>query len=165
MIMRRTLLLGVALTTGCFAADSAQGDSFQDDDPPIGCQTGTAGCQGEDDDASDDDDDDADGASDEAPLSPVGGPCDDTTQCVDGASCGANFEDGEPGPLECRAACIGLDDEAAWCTDDASCCVGSCSARGLCTEASADSTGGDTTDGSTGTGTGTGTTESGDTTG
>jgi len=138
------MLVGLALMTGCFAGTAdAQGDSFQDDDPPIGCQTGTGGCQEQDDD--DDDDDDDDEGSDEAPLSPVGGPCDDTTQCVDGASCGADFEDGDPGPLQCRATCIALDDESAWCTDDASCCVGSCGARGLCVQPDAESTDGGTT--------------------
>ena len=139
--MRRAMLVGLALVTGCFEGTAdGQGDSFQDDDPPIGCETGTGGCQGQDDASDDDDDDDADEGSDEAPLSPVGGPCDDTTQCVDGASCGASFEDGDPGPLECRATCIVLDDESAWCTDDASCCVGSCSARGLCIQPGADAT-------------------------
>ena len=141
--MRRIALTLSVLMTGCFAAEGATGDSFQDDDPPIGCQTGTAGCVGQTDDAADDDDD-AD-SSDGAPLSPVGGPCDNTTQCVTGAICGADFEDGEAGPLECRATCIDLDDESAWCTDDSSCCTGSCSARGLCYEGEADSTGGDTT--------------------
>lgn len=128
------LLLG-----GCgFDAGDAAADSFQDDDPPIGCQTGTGGCE----DGTD---------TGDAPGAPVGGSCDNTAQCVEDAYCAAPFEDGEPGDLVCQLGCIQLEDERSWCSDDASCCTGTCSARGLCVvdDADGDSTGGDSTGGDT----------------
>ena len=149
--MTRILPCALALTTsGCFAAsrdeplaasgtdtfdnDSIGSDSFQDDDPPIGCQT--VGCDGDGamgDDAADDES--------SAPLAPVGSPCDGTNQCVDGAFCAAAFEDGEAGPLVCNATCIEVGDQAAWCSDDEACCSGLCGPRGLC-EADGGSTSG-----------------------
>ena len=132
--MTRTCLLIAAAVAMSACAESSTdlgsgamgSDSFQDDDPPMG-----AG----DTDADDDDDDDdggADSESGEAPRSPVGGPCDNTAQCVTEAVCAATFEDGEAGPLVCHDACIEADDESAWCSDDAACCSGICGSRGLC---------------------------------
>ena len=139
----RNATIAVAIATaGCGAKDDdgAAGDgimgsdSFQDDDPPIGCQT--VGCDGDGamgDDAADDES--------SAPLAPVGSPCDGTNQCVDGAFCAAAFEDGEAGPLVCNATCIEVGDQAAWCSDDEACCSGLCGPRGLC-EADGGSTSG-----------------------
>lgn len=113
-------------------------DSFQDDDPPFGRVTG--GCR---------QDDSCSGDGDSAIGAPVGASCDDTHQCVAGAVCGATFEDGEAGPLVCRAECIELDDDAAWCSDDSACCSGVCGPRGLCLEAEG-SDGAGSTSGGTG---------------
>lgn len=126
--LRSTTIALAIVTAGCggkddgVAGDGIMGsDSFQDDDPPIGCQT--VGCDGDgamgDDESS-------------APLAPVGSPCDGTNQCEDGAFCAAAFEDGEAGPLLCNATCIEVDDQAAWCSDDEACCSGICGPRGLC---------------------------------
>ena len=143
---RRGIGLLALLLGGCAAAlsEDAAGDSFQDDDPPIGCQTGTAGC-GDDDDSSD------------APGAPVGASCDNTNQCEDDAICAAPFEDGEAGDLVCQLGCIQLGDEALWCSDDDSCCAGTCSSRGLCTVDEADG-GSDTMDDASESGDSTGTT-------
>jgi len=117
--------------TGCAEADDDSAgdgvmgsDSFQDDDPPIGCQTGTGGCEGDDDGQGDDES--------SVPLAPVGSPCDGTNQCVEGSVCAAPFEDGEPGSLVCTASCIAVDDQSAWCSDDDACCSGLCGPRGIC---------------------------------
>lgn len=131
LLWSTTVAFAIA-TVGCgskdddgAAGDGIMGsDSFQDDDPPIGCQT--VGCDG--DGAMGDDADD----ESSAPLAPVGSPCDGTNQCVDGAFCAAAFEDGETGPLVCNATCIEVDDQAVWCSDDEACCSGICGPRGLC---------------------------------
>ena len=126
----------VLLLGGCGSASlDAAADSFQDDDPPIGCQTGTGGCE----DGTD---------TGNAPGAPVGSSCDNTAQCVEDAYCAAPFEDGEPGDLVCQLGCIQLEDERSWCSDDASCCTGTCSARGLCVADEVDG-GSDSTDGGT----------------
>lgn len=126
-LLRSTTIAVAIVTAGCGGKDDGAGDgamgsdSFQDDDPPIGCQT--VGCDGDgamaDDESS-------------APLAPVGSPCDGTNQCVNGAFCAAAFEDGEAGPLLCNATCIDVDDQAVWCSDDEACCSGICGPRGLC---------------------------------
>jgi len=166
-MIRRLSMAALVLTCGCggsiegpmLGSGLAPGsDSFQDDDPPIGCQTGTDGCDSNEPGA-------ADGASaGEPPGAPVGGPCDDTGQCVEGAVCAAAFQDGDAGPLLCRAQCIELDDPSAWCSDDSACCSGTCSSRGMCLEsegtgATASTSGGasDDTSGSTSEGTSEGT--------
>jgi len=157
MSIRSAVATLVLLLSGCasFDADGAAADSFQDDDPPIGCQTGTGGCE------------EGTGTGD-APGAPVGESCDNTGQCVEAAYCAAPFDDGEAGELVCRLGCIQLEDERSWCSDDASCCTGTCSARGLCiadeVDGGSDSTGGDSTGGdSTGSGSTGGDTTGGDT--
>ena len=128
----------VLLLGGCGSGSlDAAADSFQDDDPPIGCQTGSGGCN--------------DGSSGDAPGAPVGASCDNTGQCVEDAYCAAPFEDGEPGDLVCQLGCIQLEDGRSWCSDDASCCTGTCSARGLCVADEVDG-GSDSTDGGSTTG-------------
>ena len=156
MTARLSALILLVVASAC-GSDDDDGtpfgsDSFQDDDPPIGCQTGTAGCVGDTDPSPFGDDD-----GDDPPGSPVGGPCDNTNQCADAAVCGASFEDGEAGPLICREMCIAVGDEAAWCADDTACCSGLCSTRGLCLESESDegttsgeSGGADSTSGGTG---------------
>lgn len=139
MNVRSGIATLVLLLGGCgFDAGDAAADSFQDDDPPFGCQTGTAGCE----DGTD---------TGDAPGAPVGGSCDNTAQCVEDAYCAAPFEDGEPGELVCQLGCIQLEDERSWCSDDASCCTGTCSARGLCVADEVDG-GSDSTDGGSTTG-------------
>lgn len=151
--MTRILLATLLLVAGCYETsrnDLGSGspgipgsDSFQDDDPPIGCQTGPEDCAPSAPGAADE------GGASEPAGAPVGGPCDNSNQCVDGAACGATFEDGEAGPLLCRAECIELDDASAWCSDDSACCSGVCGPRGLCLEAEG-SGGTDSTSGGTG---------------
>ena len=146
MIYRLPAVL-LVLMSGCLVATgdedpSAPGsDSFQDDDPPIGCQTGTGDCNPDSPSAPDD------GSPGDAPGAPIGGSCDNTGQCVEGAVCGATFDAGEAGPLVCRTECIALDDASAWCSDDSACCSGFCSPRGLCLEP--ESADGNTTSGDT----------------
>lgn len=148
--MTRLLTALLVLAAGCSetsgntlgsGAGIPGSDSFQDDDPPIGCQTGPEDCTPG---ASADEG----GASDPAGA-PLGGPCDNSGQCAAGAACAATFEDGEAGPLVCRAECIELDDAAAWCSDDSACCSGVCGPRGLCLEAEG-SDGAGSTSGGTG---------------
>lgn len=167
--MRLTYLLSAALLLGGCADVGFEGDSFQDDDPPIGECPGTE-CP----DASDGFGDD--GAS-------VGEPCDNTIGCAGTAVCAAEFQDGEAGVLTCQASCINEMDESMWCSDDDACCGNAtCSPRGFCIGTEGldesgddDSTGGSTSmgdgastgdDDGTATGSGsTGATDSGTTTG
>ena len=107
---------------GCSAADSAlEGatDDFIDmSPPPSNCSAGTGAepCP----------------ATDSG--SPAGGPCRDSTDCLDGNACVAPFEDGEAGDFVCVTACIDLADEASWCLDASACCdpLAVCGPRGLC---------------------------------
>lgn len=127
--MRLTyLLLAAMVATGC-GDTAAFGDSFQDDDLPMGncpgttCPESTAGDTG--------------GAA--------GSPCDGTNQCAEGV-CAAPFDDGEIGTLVCQNACIEPMDEARWCSDAAACCDSNalCSSRGFCIpQQDADATGAD----------------------
>lgn len=94
--------------------------------------------------------------------SPEGGPCLQSSHCLDGGWCVAPFDDGEVGDFTCTSVCIDLDDETAWCLDDSACCAAGavCSARGLCIipESGLDDSGSGTDSGSsTGSDTGSGT--------
>jgi hypothetical protein len=128
------------LLSGCFAADSAEGDDFyMDDDVPAGnCMTGT-GC------ATDGSDGGSGGAGD--------GACESTLQCAAGLMCVGTF-DGDIGAFECRNSCIDDMDEDRWCVDGEACCnAGSVCARGYCTPgdqtSDADTGGVDSSDGET----------------
>lgn len=114
-----TLLLAVACGD---AGDSFAEDSFVDEDPPMGgCESGGTGpC----------------GSADDKGAAAAGEPCDDTNQCGSGLACAAPFASGDPGPLVCQNRCIGPEDPAFWCSDDASCCSGTCGPRGLCSDTS-----------------------------
>lgn len=113
------LLAAVCLLPACggFDDSAAFGDSFQDDDIPMGgcqgtaCPETTAG-------------DSAAGA---------GQPCDGTNQCAQGV-CAAPFADGEAGELVCQTTCIAAGDEMMWCSDSAACCDldATCGSRGFC---------------------------------
>ncbi|MEM6990712.1 MAG: hypothetical protein AAF721_09450 [Myxococcota bacterium] len=115
----RVLLAAVWLIPACGGFDdtAAFGDSFQDDDIPMGDCQGTACPQTTAGDG---------GAG-------VGQSCDDTNQCATGV-CAAPFADGQPGALVCQSACIDTMDESMWCSDTASCCdpAATCGTRGYC---------------------------------
>lgn len=116
-------LLGIVtvaglVAVGCFATDDAGGDGYDDDymddpPPPGGCDTEcpSPGSDG----------------------NPAGGPCTDSTDCMTGTVCSAQF-DGEVQSFECQDACVPLMDDGQWCADDSSCCTPGaiCSARGFC---------------------------------
>ena len=139
--MRLTYLLSAALLLGGCGDFDAAGDSFQDDDPPIGDCPGTS-CP-----------DTSDGFGDEG--AGVGEPCDNTLGCSGIAVCAAEFDDGEAGPLTCQADCIGEMDESMWCSDDSACCDAgaTCSSRGFCeVPEGLDESGDDTTGDSTSSG-------------
>lgn len=117
--MRLTYLLGLPLLAGaCADAADQSGDSFQDDDIPMGgCGTSGTECP-------------ETGGS--AGAAAIGEPCDATNHCATGV-CAAPFDAGEIGELVCHSACIDYADEAMWCGDVAACCDpnATCS-RGLC---------------------------------
>ena len=132
MIRRLSMAAVVVLASGCFdAARDAEdgafgpgGDGYHDDDPPVGSDSfqddfPPIGCQYPD-------------CPDDEPSVPIGSSCANSHECVEGAVCGASFEDGEAGPLLCRAECIEPDDASAWCSDDSACCSGACGPRGMC---------------------------------
>ena len=135
------------LAGGCYAAaDGATGDSFQDEDIPMGMCPGT-----------DCPETDEEGGPDSGAA--AGDPCDDTGQCAAGF-CAAPFDGNEPGELVCQTVCIELEDDSMWCSDDAACCDSNavCTPRGYCVAGgSVDGTGSDGT-------TGDGDTTNGDTT-
>ena len=136
--MRLTYLLSAAVLLGGCADVGFEGDSFQDDDPPIGECPGTECPQS------------SDGFGDGGGA--VGEPCDNTNGCAGTGVCAAAFQDGEAGPLTCQASCIAEMDEAMWCSDDSACCgEATCSPRGFCIGAEGvDESGDDSTGGSTG---------------
>ncbi|MEM7154782.1 MAG: hypothetical protein AAF799_18170 [Myxococcota bacterium] len=79
-------------------------------------------------------------------------PCQCRLDCTCPADgfCAAPFSVGDPVPADeafvCQAECVPVGAIALWCSDDASCCEGSCGKDGVCHVASADE---GTTDGGT----------------
>ena len=109
--------VGIAglVAVGCFANDGAVvDDDYMDDPPPPGgCVTE---CPGPGSDGN-----------------PVGGPCTDSSECMEGAFCSAVF-DGEVQSFLCQDQCVPLMDDDQWCADYSSCCTPGaiCSSRGYC---------------------------------
>ena len=127
--MKRLLALGALFVSGCFAPGSIS-DEMPDDLPAGSCRdTDTDACET----SSSTSDDGDDGAPDTTAAPDA---CSNTEACFGSSVCVAAWDDEADarGPFECRFACVPLLDEAAWCSDDASCCdpQATCSSRGYC---------------------------------
>lgn len=133
--MRRSVLGALTLwLCGCFSPGGFS-DEMPDDFPAAQCEdTDTEAC------VSSTGDDVVSSSGPAASSSSTGtdptDQCDGSDTCLGDGACVATWDAATTsrGPFECRFACVPLLDEAAWCSDDASCCdVGAtCTARGYC---------------------------------
>lgn len=107
------LALGACL--GAIASCGDDGGTMVGETPPPPATTGAG----------------TDASTSTGPGTSTGEPmsCSQTDECGDGRFCVADFVVGDQGPgdFSCRAECVPVGAVGLWCSDDASCCEGSCS--------------------------------------
>ena len=139
--MKRSTLLLLLVAGGCFAPDNLS-DEMPDDLPAGACRdTDAEDCETSTGAASSSSESSTSGGP-----SPVPNDCDDSEACLGDDACVAAWDAQTEtrGPFQCQFVCVPLLDEAAWCSDDASCCdTGAiCTARGYCVLEESGSSGG-----------------------